>query len=119
MKGTFLPVLTVVLAIIGLWYLLAIPMNIKETLTEAERAGAVISGGTAAERRDAGNLALTFQNFDVASGGWALERPRLPAPHQVAVELYDSTVARRAVLSERYCAIGRVLEPFADLPTAG
>jgi NitT/TauT family transport system permease protein len=93
MKGTVLPVLTVVLVIIGLWYLLAIPMNIKETVTEAERAGAVIAGGTAAERRDASNLALTFQNLDVATGGWALERPRLPAPHQVAVELYDSTVA--------------------------
>ena len=53
MKGAFLPVLTVVIAIIGLWYLAAIPMNIKETLTEAERAGATSSGGTAAERRDA------------------------------------------------------------------
>jgi NitT/TauT family transport system permease protein len=93
MKGAFLPVLTVVLVIIGVWYLAAIPMNIKETVTEAERAGAVITGGTAAERRDASNLALTFQNLSVATGGWALERPRLPAPHQVAVELYDSTVA--------------------------
>lgn len=93
MKGTVLPVLTVVLAIIGLWYLAAIPMNIKETLTEAERAGATIDGGTAAERRDAGNIGLTLRNPDLATGGWALERPRLPAPHQVAVELYDSTIA--------------------------
>lgn len=93
MKGIFLPVLTVVLVIIGLWYLAAIPMNIKETVTEAERAGAVITGGTAAERRDASNFVLTFQNLDTAAGGWSQERPRLPAPHQVAVELYQSTVA--------------------------
>ena len=103
MKGAVLPVVTVVLAIIGLWYLAAIPMNIKETLTEAERAGATITGGTAAERRDAGNVALTLRNLDLASGGWALERPRLPAPHQVAVELYDSTIdeelfSRRGIL---------------------
>jgi NitT/TauT family transport system permease protein len=92
MKGSVGPVLTVVLVIIGIWYLAAIPMNIKETLTEAERAGAVINGGTAAERRDEGNLGLTFANLDLASAGWALERPRLPAPHQVAVELYQSTI---------------------------
>jgi NitT/TauT family transport system permease protein len=103
MKRALLPVLTVVLAIIALWYLAAIPMNIKETLTEAERAGAAITGGTAAERRDAGNIALTFRNPGLATGGWALERPRLPAPHQVAVELYDSTVdeelfSRRGIL---------------------
>lgn len=93
MKGNLLPVLTVVLVMLGVWNLAAIPMNIKETVTEAERAGAIITGGTAAERRDAGNFALTFQNLDVAAGGWSLERPRLPAPHQVAVELYQSTVA--------------------------
>ena len=46
-KRTVLPVLVVVVAIVAFWYLAAIPMNIREVLTEAERAGAVVNGGDA------------------------------------------------------------------------
>lgn len=37
-----LPVLTVVAALVALWYIAAVPMNIKGVLVEAERAGAEI-----------------------------------------------------------------------------
>ena len=36
------PILAVVAAIIALWYAAAVPMNIQEVLTQAERAGAVV-----------------------------------------------------------------------------
>ena len=44
MREKVLPVLTVVLGILALWYLAAIPMNVREALTAAERAGAVVEG---------------------------------------------------------------------------
>jgi NitT/TauT family transport system permease protein len=82
----------VVLAILALWYVAAIPMNIREVLTEAERGGAEVWGGSAPERQERSAWALTFRNPDHALGGWSQERPRLPAPHQVAQELYQSTI---------------------------
>lgn len=91
-----LPVLTVILAILVLWYAAAIPMNVREVLTQAERDGATIQGGTATERRDASGLALVAQNPALSLAGWSQERPRLPAPHQVAVELWNSTIAEEA-----------------------
>ena len=92
MRRSVLPVLAVVLAILALWYVAAIPMNIRETLTAAEREGAEVWGGTASERQERSAWALTFRNPDLALDGWSQERPRLPAPHQVAAEFYASTV---------------------------
>ncbi|TNC52492.1 ABC transporter permease [Rubellimicrobium rubrum] len=92
MRRTVLPVLAVVLAILALWYVAAIPMNIREVLTEAERAGAEVWGGTAPERQDRSAWALVVRNPDLAPAGWSQERPRLPAPHQVVRELYASTI---------------------------
>ena len=88
------PVLAVVLALVALWYLACVPMNAQQSLLEAERAGAAVAPPTAAERRDLGGLRLALANpgpaFDRA---FAQERPRLPAPHQVAAELWDTTIA--------------------------
>lgn len=92
MRRALIPILTVVVVIIAVWYLAAIPMNIRETLTEAERDGAVVSGGTASERRDQGGIALALQNPGLALDTWSQERPRLPAPHQVAAEVYETTI---------------------------
>ena len=92
MKGNTLPVLTVIVVIIALWYAACLPMNIREVLTEAERAGAVLEPPSALERRDASTVALVVNNLDHVGLSWAQERPRLPAPHQVAVELWQSTV---------------------------
>ncbi len=87
------PVLVVVLALLALWYLAAIPMNAAASLTAAENAGTAVEGGTAAERGGRSGLALALLNPGVAvEGAWSQDRPRLPAPHQVAVELWSSTV---------------------------
>jgi NitT/TauT family transport system permease protein len=83
----------VVLALLALWYLAAIPMNAAASLTAAENAGTAVEGGTAAERGGRSGLALALLNPGVAvEGAWSQDRPRLPAPHQVAVELWSSTV---------------------------
>ncbi len=92
---SILPVLTVIAAILGVWYLACVPMNIKETLTGLERGGTEITGGTASERRDASGVALAAQNSFAISQTWAQERPRLPAPHQVLSELWSTTVDKK------------------------
>ena len=87
------PVLAVVLAILAFWYLACVPMNAAESVTMAERAGAQVEGGTAAERARSSGLRLALLNPGPALGGaWDGERPRLPAPHQVSAELYQSTI---------------------------
>lgn len=92
MRERILPVLVVVLAIVTLWYGACLPMNIREVLTEAERAGAVVTPSTAIERRDAGAIALVLSNTDHLARSWSQERAKLPAPHQVAIEIWDSTI---------------------------
>lgn len=74
MKGNFLPVLTVVAVIFALWYAACVPVNGQWTRDQAARAGAELSFG------------------DLVGDAMSQDRPRLPAPHQVAVELWNSTV---------------------------
>ncbi len=86
-----LPVLTVVIALLAVWYIACIPMNVKEVLTTAERAGVAIDPPSAAERRDMGHLALVMRNTDALGGSWSQDRARLPSPHQITAELWKST----------------------------
>ena len=86
------PVLTVLAVIIGLWYAACLPMNVREVLTEAERAGLAIVPSAAIDRIDAGTVPLIVNNISALGGTWAQERPRLPAPHQIVQALWDSTV---------------------------
>ncbi len=86
-----LPVLTVVIALLAVWYIACIPMNVKEVLTTAERAGVTIDPPSAAERRDMGHLALVIRNTGALGGSWSQDRARLPSPHQITAELWKST----------------------------
>ena len=91
-----LPVLAVVAALVALWYAACIPMNAFQSTLEAERADIAVAPATAAERRDLGGLALALANPGVAvAGAFAQDRPRLPAPHQVAAELWDGVAGQR------------------------
>ncbi|QBF32404.1 ABC transporter permease [Thalassococcus sp. S3] len=90
-----LAVLTVVAVLIGFWYAAAVPMNIKGVLVEAERAGAVVTPDNGAERRAMSPWALILPNSFAIPATWAQDRPRLPAPHQVAVELWETTVEKK------------------------
>lgn len=73
-----LPVLCVVAVLLGLWYLAVIPMNAQWERDQAARAG-----------REIGFSELVSRTM-------AQDRPVLPAPHQVVVELWNSTVVEEA-----------------------
>lgn len=88
-------VLTVLAAIIGLWYAACVPMNIKGVLTEQERAGAQVQPPSAKDRRDLGEFGLIARNSFAIPATWEQARPRLPAPHQVAVEMWKTTVQKK------------------------
>ncbi len=95
-----LPILAVVAAIIAFWYAAAVPMNIHGVLDQAERADVAVSPEGAAARRNMSAFGLVARNPSLAPQGWSMERPRLPSPHQVAAELYD-TVIDKKVTSKR------------------
>ncbi len=69
-----IPVLAVTAALIALWYAAVVPMNAQWAQDQARRAGQ--------------ELTFTALVADTMSQ----QRPRLPAPHQVAQELWNSTV---------------------------
>ena len=77
-----LPVATVLAAILALWYLGAVILNAPWARDQAQRAG------------------TTLTTAELVADTMAQERPVLPAPHQVAVELWDTTV-NKAITSKR------------------
>ncbi|MEL7215677.1 MAG: ABC transporter permease [Pseudomonadota bacterium] len=87
-----LPILTVVAVLIGFWYVATAPMNIHTALTQAEREGVTVTPEGAAVRRDMSALGLTLANTHVIPSTYSLDRPQLPAPHQVGAELWKTTV---------------------------
>ena len=68
--GHIVPVLTVVLVILAVWYAGAVAMN-----ADAQRQAFETAGTTDAGWRD------------FAAGTWSQSHPRLPAPHQIAAEI--------------------------------
>ncbi|MCK0167456.1 ABC transporter permease subunit [Jannaschia sp. S6380] len=96
MAGVTLPILVIVAALVALWYAACVPMNAQQSVLEAERAGQTVTPATAAERREMGGLALTVANpTTTVAGAFAQDRPRLPAPHQVVAELWDTTIGKK------------------------
>lgn len=77
-----LPVATVVLALVAIWYVAAVFLNAPFERDTAARNGTTI----------------TFA--EILPKTMAQERPVLPAPHQVMAELWDTTV-NKAVTSKR------------------
>jgi NitT/TauT family transport system permease protein len=75
-EGSTLPLAAVVTAIIVLWYLGAIWLN----------------AGLVEQRLEQASQPSTKSTF--VETAWSLDRPVLPAPHQVAVEFYDSVFTR-------------------------
>lgn len=86
-----LPVLAVLGAILALWYAAVAPMNIRGALDQAERGGAVVVPEGSALRARTGTWVLVFGNTEHLGLAYALDRPRLPTPGQVATELWKTT----------------------------
>ncbi len=78
MSGTVGPVTVVVLAIIALWYVAAVALNTPFQKDMYERVG----------QSDVGFSQLVTDTL-------YQERPVLPAPHQVIVEIWDTTVNKK------------------------
>lgn len=75
--GTALPVAVVVLATLVLWYALAVVLNAPQV------------------RDRAGDEARTMSVAELARRCWSMERPVLPAPHQIALDLRESVFEAR------------------------
>jgi NitT/TauT family transport system permease protein len=78
MSGTFGPVLVVLLAIVAVWYVAAVALNAPFQRDIYARAG----------QTDVPFLQLVNDTL-------AQERPILPSPAQVAVEIWDTTVNKK------------------------
>lgn len=76
--GSVVPVLTVLGAIIVLWYLAAIYLNSQFQKDQYERA----------EKTD-------WTTSELISATLSQERPVMPAPHQVAAEVYKTTFLKK------------------------
>ena len=72
-----LPVATVIAAILVLWYLFAVILNAPWERDQAARAGAQIT------------------TSQLIANTMAQKRPVLPAPHQVVVEIWNTTVLKK------------------------
>ena len=88
-----LPVLTVLLAIVALWYAAVAPMNIRQSLDLAERGGVAVVPEGARVRSETSVWLLMARNPGEIARGYTLDRPRLPTPVQVGEELWKTTGA--------------------------
>jgi NitT/TauT family transport system permease protein len=98
--GQAMPVLVVALAIFAVWYAAAVLMNWQTTVDRLARAG---TPATVAQ-----TIAET----------WSAERPVLPAPHQIAGEIWKTTVgvkpsSARSLLFHAWVTLSSTLTGFA------
>ncbi|WP_151719205.1 ABC transporter permease [Gemmobacter serpentinus] len=103
---SILPILTVLLAIVGIWYLAAIWMNATWVRDQAARDGREVA----------------FSELVVETLGQ--ERPVLPAPHQVAKGLYDGlfgqkVTSKRSLVYHAWVTLSATLLGFAFGSAAG
>lgn len=100
MRKSVLPVLTVVAAIFVIWYAAAVWLNAAWAYDRAARAGAELSFS------------------ELVADTWSQDKPKLPAPHQVAVELWDTTVdkkitSKRSLVYHSWVTLSATLLGFA------
>jgi len=89
-----LPPLTVVLVILAVWVAAVVPMNMHLTADQAVRQDIVVTPDTPADRKELSGLSLALKNPTIWGMTYTLERPRLPSPHQVGAELWDTVVMK-------------------------
>ncbi len=105
-KGDLLPILTVLLVIVAIWYAGAIRMNAAWERDQSARAG----------------IELTLP--DLVARTLTQERPVLPAPHQVAAGLWEGVAgqaitSRRSLVWHAWVTLSATLAGFAIGTAAG
>ena len=86
-----LPVLAVLAGLLALWFAAVAPMNMRGALDQAERAGETVEPATPRARQEVSVWRLMLGNARVVPMTYAVERPRLPTPMQVAGEFWKTT----------------------------
>ncbi|ODT60468.1 MULTISPECIES: ABC transporter permease [Paracoccus] len=104
--GNLLPILTVLLVIVAVWYLAAMRMNATWERDQAARAG----------------VELTLP--DLITRTLTQDRPVLPAPHQVAAGLWEGVAgqpvtSRRSLVWHAWVTLSATLAGFAIGTGAG
>ena len=95
-----IPVLTVVAVIVAIWYAAAVWLNAQWVLDTAAR-----------QDREIGTSDLVLET-------WTQDKPRLPAPHQVVTELWETTVeknitSKRSLVYHAWVTLSATLAGFA------
>jgi len=95
-----IPVLTVVAVIVAIWYAAAVWLNAQWVLDAAAR-----------QDREIGTSELVLET-------WRQDKPRLPAPHQVVTELWETTVeknitSKRSLVYHAWVTLSATLAGFA------
>ena len=99
-KGRVLPIVTVLAIVVALWYALAVFLNYNR-----------VSEQLAGVNPD-------YSVVDLLKGTWSMERPVLPAPDQIAVDLWKSTAqlkvtSKRSLVYHTYITASATLVGFA------
>ncbi len=90
-----LAILTVAVGILAIWTLAVMPMNINLALDQAVRDGIEVTPDDPTERRAQSAFRLVANNPQAIPLTYRMERPRLPSPRQVGVELWETTVEKK------------------------
>ena len=99
-KGRVLPIIAVLAVVIVFWYALAVALNHARVSEQLASVNPDYSVG------------------DLLKGTWNMERPVLPAPDQIAVDLWKSTAqlkvtSKRSLLYHAYITASATLVGFA------
>ena len=97
--GKVAPVAAIVAVILAIWYMAAIPLNAPLARMQAQNAGTQLAGA------------------DLVAATWSMERPVLPAPHQIAKELWNTVFAmdptsRRSLVYHAWITLSATLLGF-------
>ncbi|MET0606492.1 MAG: ABC transporter permease, partial [Beijerinckiaceae bacterium] len=97
--GKVAPVAAIVAFILAIWYMAAIPLNAPIARMQAQNAGTQLAGA------------------DLVAATWSMERPVLPAPHQIAKELWNTVFAmdptsRRSLVYHAWITLSATLLGF-------
>lgn len=97
---SLLPVLSVIGAILALWLLAVVPMNMHLVADQAQRDGMSVTPDGPAARQEVSGLGLALRNSHLVPLTYGFVRPNLPSPQQVAGEMYD-TIFDKKITSKR------------------
>jgi NitT/TauT family transport system permease protein len=100
-QGSTVPILIMLLVLIVVWYIAAVAMN-WTGVSDAFKLKGIINNGTS----------------DIFIGTMTAEKPLLPAPHQVAVEIWNTVVvqplsSKRSLVYHAWITLSATLLGFA------